>query len=174
MTALPKPELILTHESDLDGFLSGVLLQRLAKHFFGAEVRLEAYHYQAWKQRELRERAAWVSDFSFEARLDKTEWVIIDHHPNELAPQHALLIHDLHKSAGLLCYELCKQQGLEGSSTLDQLLHWNNVSDLFLEDDPQFTIASDYASLVKVYSFWHLHALIQGEPERLVNHPLHE
>ena len=41
MTALPKPEVIITHESDLDGFLSGLLLQRLAKHLFGAEVRLE-------------------------------------------------------------------------------------------------------------------------------------
>ena len=61
MSALPKPEVILTHESDLDGFLSGVLLQRLAKHLFGTRVRLEAYHYQAWKQRELREKSAWVA-----------------------------------------------------------------------------------------------------------------
>src|ERR1043166_2334996 len=173
MTALPKPEVILTHESDLDGFLSGVLLQRLARHFFGAEVRLEAYHYQAWKQRELREKAAWVADFSFEPRLDKPDWVIIDHHPNELKPQHARLIHDIGKSAALLCYELCREQGL-GSAKLDQLLHWNNVSDLFLENDPDFVTASDYANLVKVYNFWNLHALIQGEPERIVNHPLLE
>src|SRR5436190_3839517 len=102
MIALPKPEVILTHESDLDGFLSGVLLQRLAKTLFGREVPLEAYHYQAWKQRELRERSAWVSDFTFEARLDKMDWVVIDHHPTDLAPQHARLIHDLNKSAGLL------------------------------------------------------------------------
>src|SRR5690349_24377419 len=171
--ALPKPDVILTHESDLDGFLAGVLLQRLAKHWFGTEVRLEAYHYQAWKQRELRERAAWVTDFSFEARLDKPDWVIIDHHPNDLKPVQARLIHDLNKSAGLLCYELCRAEGL-GSPALDQLVHWNNVSDLFLEDDPQFVIASDYANLVKTYNFWNLHALIQGEPERLVNHPLLE
>src|SRR5262245_20757709 len=136
MTApLPKPDVILTHESDLDGFLSGVLLQRLAKTLFDTDVRLEAYHYQAWKQRELRERSAWVADFSFETRLDNTDSVIIDHHPKEITPQHALLIYDVNKSAGLLCYELCQQQGL-GSPVLDQLVRWNNISDLFLENDP--------------------------------------
>ena len=174
MTApLPKPDVILTHESDLDGFLSGVLLQRLAKELFGTEVRLEAYHYQAWKQRELRERAAWVADFSFEARLDKQDWVVIDHHPNELKPQNAQLIHDLNKSAGLLCYELCVKHGV-GSPALEKLVHWNNVSDLFLENDPEFMTASDYANLVKTYNFWNLHALIEGQLERLVNHPLVE
>jgi oligoribonuclease NrnB/cAMP/cGMP phosphodiesterase (DHH superfamily) len=173
MSALPKPEVILVHESDLDGFLSGLLLQRLAKHFFGQEIRLEAYHYQAWRQRDMREKAAWVADFSFEARLDKPDWVVIDHHPSDLKPQHARVIHDLTKSAGLLCYELCTAQGL-GTPVLDQLIHWNNVSDLFLEDDPQFTVASDYANLVKVYNFWNLHALIDGQIERLVNHPLLE
>ena len=170
---LPKPDVILTHESDLDGFLSGVLLQRLAKHLFGTEIRMEAYHYQAWKQRELRERCAWVCDFSFEARLDKPDWVVIDHHPTDLAPQHARLIHDLTKSAGMLCYELCQAEGL-GTPALDRLAHWNNVSDLFLENDPEFLVASDYANLVKVYNFWNLHALVAGNPERLVEHPLLE
>jgi hypothetical protein len=170
---LPKPDVILTHESDLDGFLSGVLLQRLAKALFGTDVRLEAYHYQAWKQRELREKSAWVADFSFEARLDKPDWVVIDHHPNEVAPLHARLIHDMNKSAGLLCYELCQREGL-GSPTLDQLVRWNNISDLFLESDPEFVTASDYANLVKVYNFWNLHAVIEGQLERLVNHPLLE
>jgi hypothetical protein len=170
---LPKPDVILTHESDLDGFLSGVLLQRLAKELFGSVVRLEAYHYQAWKQRELRERSAWVADFSFEPRLDKPDWVIIDHHPNEFRPQHARLIHDMNKSAGLLCYELCRENGIS-SPALDQLIHWNNVSDLFLEDDPEFVIASDYANLVKTYNFWNLHAVIEGDLERLLNHPLLE
>jgi hypothetical protein len=173
MIALPKPEVILTHESDLDGFLSGVLLQRLAKTLFGTEVPMEAYHYQAWKQRELRERSAWVSDFTFEARLDKMDWVVIDHHPTEMRPQNARLIHDINKSAALLCYELCKEQGL-GTPALDRLLHWNNVSDLFIENDPEFVTASDYANLVKVYNFWNLHALIQGDPERIVGHPLLE
>ncbi len=173
MSALPKPEVILTHESDLDGFLSGLLLQRLAKHLFGTTVRLEAYHYQAWKQRDMRERCAWVSDFSFEARLDKPDWVVIDHHPNEVAPQHARLIHDLTKSAGSLCYDLCRKEGV-GSPVLDKLVHWNNVSDLFLENDPEFTTAGDYANLVKTYNFWNLHALIGGDVERLLDHPLLE
>ena len=173
MTDLPKPEVIITHESDLDGLLAGVLLQRIAKKLFRADVPLEAYHYNFWKQRELRERSAWVADFTFEPRLDKPEWVVFDHHVTETAPKYAMLIHDVNKSAGLLCYELCTEQGL-GSTALDRLVHLNNVADLFLEDDPDFVIAGDYASLVKVYQFWNLHALINGEIERLLDHPLLE
>jgi len=29
--SLPEPEVIITHESDLDGLVSGVLLQRLSR-----------------------------------------------------------------------------------------------------------------------------------------------
>ena len=173
MTDLTKPEVIITHESDLDGFLAGVFLQRLAKKLFGADVPLEAYHYNFWKQRELRERCAWVADFTFEPRLDKPEWVVFDHHVTETAPKYARLIHDVNKSAALLAYELCRQGGL-GSPALDRLVHLNNVADLFLEDDPDFVLAGDYASLVKTYQFWNLHALINGEIERLLDHPLLE
>ena len=161
MTPFVKPELIITHESDLDGLLAGVLLQRLARKLFDAEVRLEAYHYNVWKQRELREKSGWVTDFTFEPRMDKPNWVIVDHHVTEAKPQHADLIHDVNKSAGLLCYDLCREQGL-GSPTLDRLVHLNNVSDLFLEDDPDFVLAGDYANLVKIYGFWNLHALLGG------------
>jgi len=173
MEALPKPDVILTHESDLDGFLAGLLLRRLAKNLFGQDVRLEAYHYQAWKMRDLRERSAWVTDFSFDARLDKPDWVIIDHHPTDVVPQHARLIHDLHKSAGTLCYELCGAHGIQ-SPALDRLVQLNNISDLFLEDDPEFVVAGDYANLVKTYNFWNLHAVLGGDVEKLVDHPLLE
>jgi oligoribonuclease NrnB/cAMP/cGMP phosphodiesterase (DHH superfamily) len=171
--SFPRPEVILTHESDLDGLLAGVLLQRLARKIFGADVRLEACHYNFWKQRELREKSAWVADFAFEQRLDKPNWVVIDHHVTEIAAKQALFIHDLGKSAGLLCYELCKERDL-GSPTLDRLIHLNNVADLFLEDDPDFMLASDYANLVKIYQFWNLHALLDGQIERLLDHPLLE
>jgi len=170
---LPKPEVILTHESDLDGLVAGVLLQRLARKIHGADVRLEAFHYNNWKQRDLREKAAWVTDLNFEARLDKPGWLVVDHHATEAPAKNAHLIHDLNKSAGLLCYELCRQYGF-GSPELDRIVHLNNVSDLFLEQDPDFVIASDYANLVKVYQFWNLHALIEGELEKLLDHPLLE
>src|SRR6516225_9045420 len=145
--SLPRPEVIITHESDLDGLVSGVLLQRLARKLFDTEVRLEACNYNYWRQRELREKSGWITDLAFEPRLDRGNWAIIDHHVTETAPKNALLIHDLNKSAGLLCYELCRQHGL-GSPTLDRLVHLNNVSDLFVEEDPDFILASDYASLV--------------------------
>jgi oligoribonuclease NrnB/cAMP/cGMP phosphodiesterase (DHH superfamily) len=173
MESLPKPDVILTHESDLDGLVAGVLLQRLAQKMFGADIPLEAYHYHTWRQRELREKAAWVTDLTFEQRLDKPNWLVIDHHVTEVAPKSSTLIHDIGKSAGLLCYELCQKQGL-GSAALDRLVHLNNVSDLFLEDDPDFILASDYASLVKIYQFWNLHALLNGEIEKLLDHPLLE
>jgi len=173
MQMLPRPDVILTHESDLDGLISGVLLKRLARKLFNIDVPLEAYHYNTWRQREPRESAAWVCDLSFEARLDKGNWLIVDHHATDIIPNKAQLIHDLNKSAGLLAYELCKENGL-GSAELDRLVHLNNVSDLFLELDPEFVLANDYANLVKVYQFWNLHALIDGQLERLLNHPLLE
>ena len=40
--------------------------------------------------------------------------------------------------------------------------------------DPEFVLANDYANLVKVYQFWNLHALLKGEIEKLLNHPLLE
>src|SRR5437870_4590133 len=90
-----------------------------------------------------------------------------------MAPKNARLIHDINKSAGLLCYELCTEQGL-GSPALDRLVHLNNVGDLFLEEDPDFVLASDYANLVKIYQFWNLHTLIDGQIEKLLDHPLLE
>ena len=173
MDALPKPDVILTHESDLDGFVAGLLLQRLARQLFKTEVRVEAYNYNGWKLRELREKSGWVCDLSFEARLDKPDWVIIDHHATEARPKSAVLIHDLGKSAGLLCYELCKENGL-GSPELDRLVHLSDVAYLFLEDSPDFIQANDYANLVKTYGYWNLHALIGGQLERLLEHPLLE
>jgi hypothetical protein len=173
MDTLPRPEVILTHESDLDGFVSGLLLQRLARKIFNADIRLESYHYNNWKLREPREKSGWVCDFSFEGRLDKPDWLLIDHHATEIQPKSAHFIHDVTKSAGALCYELCKEHGL-GSLELDRLVHLNNVSDLFLEDDPDFVIANDFANLVKTYQFWNLHALIEGKLERLLDHPLLE
>ena len=167
------PDVVITHESDLDGLLAGVLLQRLARKLFDTDARLEAYHYNLWKQRELREKSAWVTDFTFEARLDKPNWLVVDHHVTEVKPQNAQLIHDVNKSAGLLCYELCRESGL-GSPTLDRLVHLNNVADLFLEDDPDFVLAGDYANLVKIYGFWNLHALLGGEIEKLLDHSLLE
>lgn len=173
MVSLPKPDVIITHESDLDGLVSGVLLRRLAKRLHDIDVTLEAHHYHTWRQREPREAAAWVSDLSFEARLDRPDWLIIDHHATEIVPKKAQLVHDLGKSAGLLCYELCRDHELN-SPELDRLVHLNNVADLFLEDDPDFVIANDYANLVKVYGFWSLHALVGGRIESLLDHPLLE
>jgi hypothetical protein len=173
MLSLPKPEVICTHESDLDGLVAGVLLRQLAKKLFGTEVLLQAWNYQGWKNRGLNERSAWVTDFTFDPRLDRPNWVVIDHHSTSAKPAQATLIHDASKSAALLCYELCREQGLQ-SAALDRLVHLTNVSDLWLRQDADFELACDYANLVKTYGFWPLHNLIEGNLERLIDHPLLE
>lgn len=173
MNLLPRPDVILTHESDLDGLVAGVLLQRLARHLFEREVRLEAWNYQGWRNRPMTETSAWVTDLVFEPRLDRANWLIVDHHATETKPTQAQFVFDLNKSASLLCYELCQAHGL-GAPELERLVHLSNVADLFLEDDPDFVLAGDYASLVKIYGFWNLHALLEGRIERLLDHPLLE
>jgi hypothetical protein len=171
MEALLKPDVILTHESDLDGLLSALLLRRLAVHLFGSAVPVQAFHNQGWRQRAMTERVAWVCDFAFEARVDRPGWLVIDHHPQDTAPRQARLIHDPAKSSALLCLELCETAGL-ASESVRRLVHLSNVADLFLTEDPDFVVAMDYASLVKHYGFWPVHTLIEGEPERLMDHPL--
>ncbi len=171
--SLPKPEVILTHESDLDGLVAGLLLQRLARALYAENTPLQAWNYQGWKNRNLQERVAWATDFSFEPRLDKPQWLVVDHHTTTTPARNAKLVHDLHKSAALLCYDLCREQGIS-SPELDRLVHLTNVGDLWLQHDPDFDLANDYSSLVKTYGFWNLHAIIEGKAERLLDHPLLE
>ena len=91
MDQLPKPEIIVTHDGDLDGLLSGMLLQKLSGVLYGEEVRLLGYQTQAWHSRCLRENAAWVSDMAFEERMDRINWVIVDHHITSATPKNCLL-----------------------------------------------------------------------------------
>jgi hypothetical protein len=105
--------------------------------------------------------------------MDKAGWLIVDHHPTDVPAKQAQLVHDITKSASLLCYDLCRQNGVS-SPELDRLVHLTNVGDLFLDSDPDFAVANDYANLVKTYGFWNLHAIIDGELERLLDHPLLE
>jgi hypothetical protein len=105
--------------------------------------------------------------------MDKAGWLAVDHHPTECPAKQAQLIHDVGKSASLLCYELCQQNGVS-SPELERLVHLSNVADLFLENEADFATANDYGSLIKTYGFWNLHALIEGQLERLLDHPLLE
>ncbi len=173
MLSLPKPDVVLTHESDLDGLVAGVLLQRLARALFAVDVPLQAWNYQGWKNRSMQERSAWVTDFTFESRLDREGWLVVDHHATTTAPKQTKLVHDLTRSAALLVYDLCREQGLE-SPELTRLVHLTNVGDLWVCGDPDFDLACDYANLVKTYGFWHLHDLIDGKIEQLLDHPLLE
>jgi oligoribonuclease NrnB/cAMP/cGMP phosphodiesterase (DHH superfamily) len=164
---------VITHESDLDGFVSGHLLQRLANHLFDQQTLLQAWNYTNFERRPLRENCAWVCDLNFSKRMDRDNWLIVDHHQTDVDPQRARLILDHSKSASLLCYELCKEHGL-GNEKLDRLVHFTNVGDLYLTDDPHFTESIDYGSLIKQYMFWNIAKLIEGDLESLVDHPLIE
>ena len=143
----------------------------MARKLFDTDVPLQAWNYNNWERRPLREQSAWVCDLNFAARMDRENWLIVDHHATEVEPRKCQLVHDTAKSASLLCYELCKEHGL-GSEKLDQLVHFTNVGDLYLTDDPQFTEAIDYGSLIKQYLFWNIAKLIDGDLESLVDHPL--
>ena len=110
-----NPEVVITHESDLDGFVSDHLLQRLANHLFGG-LKLQAWNYTNFEKRPLRESCAWVCDLNF---CKRDNWLIVDHHRTDHDPQYAQLILDHDKSASLLCYELCKEYGL-GNEKLDR------------------------------------------------------
>ena len=171
MVLLPEPEIILTHESDLDGFVSGLLLRKLAQTLHGIDCEMQAWNNEAWAKRQLLERSAWVCDLTFEKRMDKPSWVVIDHHQIQDTPTHTQLIHSTEKSASLLCYELCKEAGIS-SPKLDKIVHFSNIADLFLESDPDFDIAIDYANLIKTYTFWKFYDVIEGDLERLYEHPL--
>lgn len=171
MFYLPEPDVILTHESDLDGFVSGLLLQKLCHKIHNKCCELQAWNNEAWSNRRMIESHAWVADLTFEKKIDKPGWVVVDHHRYVDNPTHTELIHSLDKSAGLLCYELCKEMGLS-SPILDRLVHLSDVADLFLEDDPDFVEACDYANLIKTYSFWKMYSLVDGDLERLYEHPL--
>jgi oligoribonuclease NrnB/cAMP/cGMP phosphodiesterase (DHH superfamily) len=173
MSDLPQPQVVITHESDLDGFVSGHLLQRLANHLFDQQTLLQAWNYSNFDRRPLRENCAWVCDLNFSKRMDRDNWLIVDHHQTDVDPQRARLILDHSKSASLLCYELCKEHGL-GNEKLDRLVHFTNVGDLYLTDDPHFTESIDYGSLIKQYMFWNIAKLIEGDLESLVDHPLIE
>ncbi len=170
---LNRPEVICTHESDLDGWVSGLLLQRLAQGLFSAQVPLEAYNYQGWKARRMPEEVAWVADFAFDGRFDKPGWLVVDHHTTTYTPRQARALHDVGQSASRLCYAMLEEHGL-GSRSLSRLVHLTDVGDLFLEGDPDFVEACDYAALVKAYGFWGLHAVVAGSPEALLDHPLLE
>lgn len=173
MEALPRPDVILTHESDLDGFVSGHLLQRLAKTLFNTDVRLEAWNTQAWRQRPQKERCAWVCDLAFDVRLDRPDWVIVDHHPVEDRPRHARFIQDTTRSASRLCYDLCRASGI-ANPALDRLVELTDIGDLFQEEHPDFDLSQEYAALLKTYPFWSLSRLIEGRLESLIDHPLLE
>ena len=173
MDRLPKPDIILTHESDLDGLVAGCLLKRLAEHLFSTEIPLAAYHLPQWHNRQMTERSAWVCDLSMDTRVDRDDWLIVDHHIAEHTPKRAQYVFSTEKSAALLCYELLVANGL-GNPELERLVHLTNVSDLFLESDPEFKLACDYAELVKSYHFHPLVKLLEGKLESLLDHPLLE
>jgi hypothetical protein len=173
MQPWPQPQVILTHESDLDGLLAGLLLQKVAKHWFNINVPLQAYQNDAWQKRVFTENSAWVGDFSFEPRLDKINWVVVDHHARLYTPSKALLLHDANECTTSLVYQVCREIGLNNAN-LDRLVRLCRIADLFLQDDPEFALANDYANLVKTYQFRNLCELVQSEPERLLDHALLE
>ena len=173
MSPLAQPEIIFTHESDLDGFVSGCLLQRLAKTLFNAEIPVEPLSSSPWSNLKRFPKSAWVSDLSFDPKVDREGWTIVDHHMTDHRATSANVVHDLNQSAAKLCYNLLTENKA-GNASLDRLVELTNIADLYLCDHPDFDLASDYARLVKTYHFRPLYRLIGQDLESLVDHPLLE
>lgn len=171
MSRLTKPEVIFTHESDLDGFVSGCLLQRLAKLLYQTDIPLEPLSSSPWGNLKRYPKTAWVTDLSLDPKTDREGWVIVDHHVYNHKPEFATLIHDTNFSAAKLCYQLLQENG-GGNEQLDRLVELTNIGDLFLNDHPEFDLAIDYGRLVKTYHFRPLYRLIAQDLESLVDHPL--
>ncbi len=171
MSELPQPEIIFTHEGDLDGFVAGCLLQRLAELKFGLSIKVEPLSANPWPGLKRFPKQAWVSDLSFDPKIDRSGWMIVDHHTTESTPRSANLIHNVSHSASKLCYQLLLKEG-GGNDRLNRLVELTDIADLYLSDHPEFDVASDYARLVKTYHFRSLYRLIGSDLERLVDHPL--
>ncbi len=173
MASLPEPEIVFTHESDLDGFVSGCLLQRLARILFGKEIPIEPLPANPWATLKRYPQRAWVSDLAFAKAIDRRDWVVIDHHVADQSPSRAQLVHREDRCAAQLCHALLEENG--GSNPrLDRLVELTGITDLYQEDHPEFSLASDYARLVKTYHFRPLHRLFGSRLEELIGHPLLE
>ncbi len=173
MISLPEPEIIFTHESDLDGFVAGGLLQRLAKVLFGKHIDVEPLSSSPWNNLKRYPGRAWVCDLSAEPQVDRPGWVIMDHHVTEHELENATLIHDSSICAAKICYNLLEEAG-GGNPTLARLADLTNVTDLYQSDHADFDRACDYARLVKTYHFRPLARLIGTDLESLLDHPLIE
>ncbi|MCS1408792.1 MAG: hypothetical protein M2R45_01969 [Verrucomicrobia subdivision 3 bacterium] len=173
MSSLPQPEIIFTHESDLDGFVSGCVLQRLARSLFEITVPLEPLSSRPWATLKRFPERAWVCDLSFEPKIDREGWVVFDHHITEHQPESTMLIHDTNHSAAKLCYNLLASHS-EGNGPLKRLVELTNIADLYLNEHPEFNLASEYAQLVKTYHFRPLYRLVGNNLESLLDHPLLE
>ena len=171
MSPYPEPEIIFSHESDLDGFLSGCLLQRLCTILYDREVPLEPLSASPWTTLKRFPERAWVSDLSFSPAIDRKGWMVIDHHITDCSPDKALLVHREGHSATRLCYELLEREG-GGNEKLARLVDLTDITDLYLHDHPEFPLACEYARLVKTYHFRPLYRLLGNRMESLLDHPL--
>ncbi len=171
MSSLPKPEIIFTHEGDLDGFVSGNLLQRLARSLFDCEVPIEPLSSSPWSTLKWFPKSAWVCDITFEDVIDRENWLIVDHHRTPSQPESATLVHDLDSSAAKLCYQLLRQHQ-PGNSSLDRLVELTDIGDLFQSEHADFVLATDYARLIKTYRFRSIQRLFENDLESMLDHPL--
>ena len=134
----PRPDVIFTHESDLDGLVCGCAAATAGRKMFEHRrppggLPLSISGSSATCARNPPGSPTSPSNRAWTGRTGRSLTIT----PPIPPPRTPLFIHDITKSAGLLCYELCQQHGL-GSPALDRLVHLNNVADLFLEDDPDF------------------------------------
>ena len=109
---IKRPSLIYTHEADLDGFMSGLILNMVSKVLFKKGSSIRYINYDTMDKIEFRPNdAIWISDLNFPVlnlKPQKNRIFIIDHHKWEQNPidEQVTYLHDTTKSATLQCFEL--------------------------------------------------------------------
>lgn len=151
------PTRIYSHDSDLDGFVSGNILYNISKILFGESPKILYKNYHNLDEIHTdKGEVIWVSDLNYNKSMDNRLndlMFIVDHHrwepdPIDCTPENPFCdkiyyIHDTTKSASLLCFELLetivnnlnnnpnKEKYLKYIENIRDLVKWTNIGDIF-------------------------------------------
>ena len=152
---IKRPSLIYTHEADLDGFMSGLILNMVSKVLFKKGSSIRYINYDTMDKIEFRPNdAIWISDLNFPVlnlKPQKNRIFIIDHHKWEQDPtdEQVTYLHNTTKSATLQCFEVLEYvvNELENSTekrkykniveSIRELVRLTNIGDVFIQSNKE-------------------------------------
>ena len=150
-----RPVAIYTHEADLDGFMSGHILNMISRILFGRSPKINYINYDMTDKLEFRNKSTiWMSDLNAPAlniKKEDNKLFIIDHHKWETNPEDENInyLHDTTKSATLQCYEVLEKivsqiaNNIERTSyqnmidSIKELVRLTNIGDVFIQSNKE-------------------------------------